>query len=156
MFLANVLLAVAWAALQGQLSLSNLIVGHVIGYVILAGLARGRVLPSTYRRKVHAVVSLAGFLFWAFVVANIRMAIDVVRPTRALSPGIIRIPLDARDEYEILLLCTLINLTPGTIALDVTDDRKALFLHVMHASDRQAVVDAIKNSFERRVLEVMR
>lgn len=156
MLVANLLLALVWAALQGKFSLTNLVVGYLLGYVVLAALARGGVLPSTYRKKVRAVLSLAGFLFWAFIVANIRMAIDVVRSRRHLAPGIVRVPLDARNDYEILMLVTIINLTPGTIAVDVTSDRKALFLHVMHFTSSEAVCAEIKGSFERRVLEIMR
>lgn len=156
MLLANILLAVAWAALQGELSLSNLVIGYFIGYVVLAALSRGGVLPRGYRKRVRAVFSLAWFLFRAFIAANARMAVDVFLPQRALHPSVLRVPLDAEDDYEILMLVTLINLTPGTIALDVSNDRKFLFLHVMHAPDPEAVRAEIKNSFERRVLDIFR
>lgn len=156
MLLANILLAIAWAALQGRFSLSNLVVGYLLGYAILAALARGGVVAPTYRKKVRAVFSLAGFLFTAFVAANARMAIDVLRPQRKLSPGIVSVPLDARDDAEILMLTTLINLTPGTIAVDVSNDRRTLYLHVMHVSSPEAVRAEIKNDFERRVLEITR
>lgn len=156
MLLANLLLAMTWAALQGEFSLANLVVGYVFGYLVLGALARGGVLPSRYQRKVRAVVSLAVFLFFAFIAANMRMAVDVVRSRRHLEPGIVRVPLDARSDYEILLLVSIINLTPGTIAVDVASDRSALFLHVMHVSSPDAVRAEIKSSFERRVLEIMR
>jgi multicomponent Na+:H+ antiporter subunit E len=156
MLLANILLAVAWAALQGEFTLANLVIGYLLGYVVLAALARGGVVPSAYRKKVHAVLALAWFLFGAFIVANIRMAIDVLRPRRALSPGIVRVPLDVHDDYEILMLTTLINLTPGTIVLDVSNDRKSLYLHVMHVTEPEAIRVEIKDSFERRVLEILR
>src|SRR5690606_1867873 len=156
MLLANILLAVAWAALQGEFSLSNLVIGFLLGYVILAGLARGGVLPGTYRTNVAAVLALAWFLFRAFIIANIKMAVDVLRSPRYLKPGIVRVPLDAQDDYEILLLSTIINLTPGTVVIDVSNDKKALFLHVMHVTDPDAVRAEIKNEFERRVLELTR
>ena len=75
------------------------------------------------------------------------------------SPGATRttlLPLDATDEHEILLLSTLINLTPGSIVLDVSDDRRALYVHVMHLTTPEAVRAEIKSGFERRVLEVLR
>ena len=156
MLLANMLLAIAWAALQGEFSLSNLVIGYLIGYVLLAALARGGVLPSAYSSKVRAVVALAGFLFVAFIRANVRMAADVLRFRPVLTPGIVAIPLEARDDYEILLLATLINLTPGTIAVDVSSDRSTLYLHVMHLSDPDAIREEIKTSFERRVLDILR
>ena len=156
MLLANILLAVAWAALHGEFSLSNLVVGYLLGYAVLAALARGGVLPGSYRKKVRAVFSLAGFLFVAFIVANLRMAIDVLRPRRVLSPGIVRVPLDVQDDYEILMLTTIINLTPGTVVVDISNDRRALYLHVMHVSSADAVRAEIKGAFERRVLEITR
>ncbi|MFO7179848.1 MAG: Na+/H+ antiporter subunit E [Pseudomonadota bacterium] len=156
MLLANILLAVAWAALQGEFSLSNLVIGYLLGYVILAGLARGGVLPGTYRKKVGAAIKLAGFLFRAFIIANIKMAVDVLRAQRHLAPGIVRVPLDVQDDYEILLLSTIINLTPGTVVIDVANDKKALFLHVMHVTNPEAVRAEIKDEFERRVLELTR
>lgn len=156
MLLANILLAVAWASLQGGLSLSNLVFGYLLGYLVLAALARGGVLPTGYSRRVRAVLSLARFLFGAFITANVRMATDVLRPQRLLEPAIVRVPLDAEGDYEILMLTTLINLTPGTIALDISNDRKFLFLHVMHAPDPAVIRAEIKQSFERRVLEILR
>lgn len=156
MLLANILLAMTWAALQGEFSLANLVIGYVLGYLVLGALARGGVLPATYVRKVSAVISLAVFLFYAFIVANIRMAIDVVRSRRHLAPGVVAVPLDACRDYEILMLATLINLTPGTIAVDVATDRSVLFLHVMHVTSPDQVRAEIKDSFERRVLEIMR
>lgn len=156
MLVANLLLAVAWAALQGVFSLSNLIVGYVIGYAVLAALARGGVVSPNYRKKVRAVLSLAAFLLRAFVVANIKMAIDVLRSKQYLDPGIVSVPLDAREDHEILMLTTIINLTPGTIALDVSTDRKTIYLHVMHIVSPESVRAEIKGSFERRVLEITR
>lgn len=156
MLLGNILLAVAWAALQGQFSLANLLIGYALGYVVLAALARGGVLPSDYRTRVQGVLSLAGFLLKEFLFANFKMAIDVTRPIEAMNPGIVRVPLDANTDSEILMLSTLINLTPGTISLDISSDKKYLFLHVMHVDSVEAIRSEIKDGFERRVLEVLR
>jgi len=41
MVLESILLALAWSALQGEISLGNLLVGYAFGYVILVLLARG-------------------------------------------------------------------------------------------------------------------
>ena len=49
MVLANILLALAWAALQGRFSLASLAIGWVVGYLILWLLVKGGVLgPSRY------------------------------------------------------------------------------------------------------------
>jgi multicomponent Na+:H+ antiporter subunit E len=156
MLIGNILLAVAWAALQGEFSLAQLVLGYLLGFVILDALARGGVVPATYRNKVRAVLHLLGFLAQQFVVANVKMALDVLGPTQRIKPAIVRVPLDATDDYEILLLSTLINLTPGSIVLDLSNDKSAIYVHVMHFTTVEAVRAEIKDGFERRVLEVWR
>jgi multicomponent Na+:H+ antiporter subunit E len=64
--------------------------------------------------------------------------------------------LAARTDLEITLVANLVSLTPGTLSLDVSDDRRTLYVHVMFMDDIEAVRGAIKDGIERRVLEVLR
>lgn len=155
MLIGNILLAIAWTALRGEFSLANLFTGYLLGYVLLWALAKGGVLNSTYQNKTRAILSLAWFMLQQFLVANIRMAIDVIRPQKRMTPGILQIPLDAQGDYEILLLSTLINLTPGSLALDISDDRKIMYVHVMHVTTPEETRREIKEGFERRVMGVL-
>jgi len=154
--LGNMLLALAWAALQGEFSLPSLVTGYVVGYFILLGLVRGHVLAtSPYIGRIHRVLGLAAFFLWELVRANFRLAVDVATPSYQMKPGIVAVPLDATRESEILLLAMLINLTPGSVALDVSPDRKVMYVHVMYIETPEAARAEIKNGFERRVLEVL-
>ena len=156
MLLGNILLALAWAALQGEFSLQTLLTGHVLGYLILVALVRGGVLPtSPYIGRVHRVVGLAAYFFWELVKANLRLAFDIATPRYHMKPGIVALPLDATRDSEILLLSMLINTTPGSVALDISPDRKTLYVHVMYINTPEAAREEIKNGFERRVLGVL-
>jgi multicomponent Na+:H+ antiporter subunit E len=156
MLLGNLLLALAWAALQGEFTLANLVTGHVFGYLVLLALTRGGVLgDSRYVGKVNLALGLAGFFAWELIRANLRLALDVATPRYQMTPGILAVPLDATREPEILLLAILINLTPGSVALDVSDDRKVMYVHVMYMSTPAAARAEIKQGFERRVLELL-
>jgi multicomponent Na+:H+ antiporter subunit E len=92
------------------------------------------------------------------VLANLRVAYDVLTPGYRMRPGVIAIPLDARTDAEITLLANLITLTPGTLSLDVSSDRSVLYIHIMYIDndDLAEVRRRIKTGFERRVLEVLR
>jgi multicomponent Na+:H+ antiporter subunit E len=154
--LGNMLLALAWAALQGEFSLRTLLTGQVLGYLILVALVRGGVLePSPYIGRVHRVIGLIGYFLWELVRANLRLAADVATPDYHMKPGIIALPLDATSDAEILLLSMLINTTPGSVALDVSPDRKILYVHVMYMDSPDAAREEIKKGFERRVLGVL-
>ena len=156
MLLGNMLLALAWAVLQGDFSLGSLVAGYVLGYVILLVLVRGGVLAgSPYIGRGHRAARLMAFFLWELVRANARLAADVATPSYHMKPGILAVPLDATRDSEILLLAMLINLTPGSVALDVSPDRKIMYVHVMYIDTPEAARDEIKNGFERRVLEVL-
>jgi multicomponent Na+:H+ antiporter subunit E len=70
--------------------------------------------------------------------------------------AIIAIPLDAESDLEITVLANLITLTPGTLSLDVSQDRKILYIHAMHVRDVDKFRHDIKARFERRVMEVFK
>jgi multicomponent Na+:H+ antiporter subunit E len=68
----------------------------------------------------------------------------------------VAIPLEARTDFEILFLANLITLTPGTLSLDVSADRKVLYVHAMFLEDRDGFRKQMKDGMERRLLEVLR
>lgn len=153
MLLGNILLAVVWAALQGDFSLRTLVTGQVLGYLILLGLVRGGVFgTSRYIGLVHRGLALAVYFLWELIRANVRLALDVATPAYNMKPGIIAVPLDVTRDEEVLLLSMLINTTPGSVALDVSPDCRTLYVHVMYMDTPDAAREEIKTGFERRVL----
>lgn len=154
MLLTSILLALAWAALQGAFSLSNLVVGYVISWSVLAVLSRGGVLPSMFTSRAISALALAVFFVRELLRANLRVAMDVLRPRDVLRPAVVAVPLDVRSDREILLLSMLINITPGSVTIDLSDDRRTLFVHVMHMVSAEATRREIKDGFERRVRQV--
>lgn len=151
MLLGSILLALAWAALNGELSFGNLLEGYLLGYVILALLARGGVMPRNFASRMTSAVKLAGFFAWQIILANIRVAADVIRPETGIRPAVIALPLDITSDGEILLLSALINITPGSVTIDLSNDRKTLYVHVMHMETPEESRREIKDGFERRV-----
>lgn len=149
------MLALIWVAATGRFSFSNLAVGFLVGYSILFFTRRVVGAPE-YTFKVRQVISLILFFIWELILANLRVAYDVVTPRHYMRPGVIAIPLDAKTDMEIMLLSNLVTLTPGTLSLDVSSDKSVLYLHAMYIDDVQSVRERIKKGYERRVLEVLR
>ena len=84
------------------------------------------------------------------LVSNFRVAADVLRGHQ-IEPAVVGIPLDITGDGEILLLSMLINITPGSVTIDLSDDRRTLYVHVMHMTSADQTRREIKNGFERRV-----
>lgn len=97
---------------------------------------------------------LAEFLIyfaWELFLSNLRVAYDVLRPVRFLRPGVLAIPLDLKTDGQITLLANVLSLTPGTLSLDVSADRKFIYVHAMQMEDGDRLRGSIKSGFERRV-----
>ena len=90
------------------------------------------------------------------LVSSVRVAMDVIKPTISFQPGVIAFPLRASSDMEIMLLANVISLTPGTLSLDVSEDRKTLYIHAMYASDPEAVREEIREGLEKRLLKAVR
>lgn len=154
-FVWNLLLAFAWAAVQERLTVENLLFGYVLGFVILY-FAQPVLGPSVYFSKVRQAFGLLLYFLWELVLANLRVARDVIAPGFHMRPGVIAIPLEAKSDVEITLLANMITLTPGTMSLDVSLDRKTLYIHTLWGEDADGVRRGIKQGFEKRLLEVLR
>jgi multicomponent Na+:H+ antiporter subunit E len=152
--LGNLLLALAWAALNGEFTLGNLFIGAALGRAVLMLLGKGGVLPLGELARFERALVLLGYLLGQIVLANLRIALDVLSTRHRMRPGVIRIPLDVTADIEILLLATMINITPGSVALDVSADRKVMYVHVMHIRTPDAAREHIKHGFERRIIEL--
>lgn len=152
---ANLLLALLWAALTGNFSAANGLFGFALGYFVLAYGLRDLPAFARYRAKVPAFIRFLGFFLWDLILSNLRVAHDVLTPTHHMQPAVIGVPLDARTDAEITALANFITLTPGTLSLDVSDDRRVLYVHVMYLDDEDKVRAGIKD-LERRLLALMR
>ncbi|MEO2061151.1 MULTISPECIES: Na+/H+ antiporter subunit E [Mesonia] len=154
-FLSNILLTFIWVAITGDFAFLNYVFGFILSFIILYVITKGRG-DAKYFKIIPKLIAFIFFFLWELLKANLQVAYDVVTPKFYMTPGIVRVPLEAETNLEITLLANLITLTPGTLSLDVSDDRKVLYVHAMYLSDKQAFIDDIKNGFEKRLLEILR
>jgi multicomponent Na+:H+ antiporter subunit E len=155
LFLLNIFLALGFSAVVGQLNLSGFLAGFIVGYIAL-WLTKPLYGKTRYFERLPRTLALIGFFGKELLVSNLKVLWDVITPQHISRPGIIGIPLDARTDVEIMLVANLISLTPGTLSLDLSEDRRVLYIHVMFLDDIDSTRQQIKQGLERRVLEVMR
>jgi multicomponent Na+:H+ antiporter subunit E len=151
----NILLAFVWAASQGAIDLANLAIGFLLAYLVL-WLASPALGETEYFRKLPGAIGFLLFFVKELVISNLRVAHDVLTPRHRSRPGVVAVPLDVDSDVEITFLANLITLTPGTLSLDVSEDRRTLYVHGMFVDDPEAFRREIKDGFERRVKELLR
>jgi multicomponent Na+:H+ antiporter subunit E len=150
-FLFNLLLALAWAAVGGELSAGSLAVGFAVGFAVLY-LVRPVIGRPGYHSALARGVGFALRYLAELFRSGFRVAHDVLTPTSYTRPGIIAYRLRATTDAEITAVANLISLTPGTLSLDVSPDRTILYVHAMFADDERAQIARL----EDRVLRLMR
>ncbi|MBX2924278.1 MAG: Na+/H+ antiporter subunit E [Chitinophagaceae bacterium] len=154
-FLMNLLLSFIWVALTGALSYSGFVFGFLLGFFVLWIMNRTEE-DRRYFYRLPKIFSFVFYFLYLMLKANIQVAYDVITPKYFFRPGIVRYPMNTESDFEINVLSTLISLTPGTLILDVSEDKKALYIHVMYLTDPEAFINELKTGMERRLLEILR
>ncbi|MEM9709541.1 MAG: Na+/H+ antiporter subunit E [Pseudomonadota bacterium] len=153
-FSNNVILAVVWTGLMGELSLFNLFSGFLIGFAAL-WIMQPLTGRSPYFFRVFAWARLIVMFLYELLISSLAVAWDVLTPRHRARPAIIEMPLDVTSDAGILLVTNLITLTPGTLSLDVSDDRKTLRIHAMFGDNPDALLHELKSGMEKWVLDAV-
>ena len=101
---------------------------------------------------------LVGFLLWfakEVVVANLRVARQVLTPGLDIDAAIVRVPTRCRTSLELVVFANCITLTPGTITLEADEAERVLYVHGMFVTDRTSFLADLAG-METRILRAMR
>lgn len=166
MLALNLLLALAWMVMNNSYTLADLLVGLLFSFLVLRlswralsdePFSLGRYFSLKSEKPLRQTLRwlrFIGFGFVEIVKSNIAVTKTILSPKLNLRPGIVAIPLDLQSDEGITTLANLITLTPGTVTLDVSADRKTLYIHALEVDDAEALRRATKVNFERRVQEL--
>ena len=146
-------LVFAWVAVTGEVTVANLLEGAVLAGLLVLLLR----VPVRRRVRLERVPKALGLLLYflkEILLSNAAVARSLLSPVSSLSPGIVAVPLDLKSDAGITVLANLVTLTPGTLSLDVSPDRRTLYVHALHVEDPEDFRREVKEGFERRVKEV--
>jgi multicomponent Na+:H+ antiporter subunit E len=151
----NLMIAVIWMFLSESYSFASFLVGFVIGAALLFLL--NRFIPDTYYfREVKAILFLIFLFLKELILANLEVLKWVYKPKLNFQPGIIALPIDVKNNWEITLLANLITLTPGTLSVDISRDQRFIYIHAIDLPDVNQTIVGIKETFEKAIKEVTR
>jgi multicomponent Na+:H+ antiporter subunit E len=154
-YILSLVFAVVWVAVTGSATLHNLIFGFALSTLVL-WIVRDDMGARGYWQRLGRILSLLALFLKELALSAWKVAVLVMSPRMDLKPGIFAFPLTVTRDFEITLLANLITLTPGTLSVDVSEDRKTLFVHAIDCSDIEATKRDIANGFERKIMEAFR
>lgn len=149
---------VIWCFVHGTFSLNSIIFGFLIGLLTI------RPFKFLYRpesdfklftpsNRIISIIKYFMVLIKEIIKANIVVAKIVTKSKIDIKPGIIAVPIRCKTDLGITGIANTITLTPGTITVDISNDKSILYVHCIDASDPEAVCASVRDDLEKYVLE---
>lgn len=109
----------------------------------------------TFLKRSAAMLIVFVMFLWDLVISSVQVAAAVLSPVIVSKPRLVTIPLRTRSACGITMIANFISLTPGTLTIDVSPDRKTLLVHSLLAGDSSESTRAeVRNGIETRVMRV--
>ncbi|MCW8833549.1 MAG: Na+/H+ antiporter subunit E [Colwellia sp.] len=160
----SLLLFSVWLLLNNSVSAGHIILATVLAIAI-------PLITSPFRTK-QPLVMKPGLAFrhlmlvlYDIITANVQVAILILGPTKKLTPGFVKVPLDITRSMPITILASTVSLTPGTVSAEVypwseslkedeEPEERFLLIHVLNLEDEQALIKTIKDRYEAPLKEI--
>ena len=153
LFLLNITLAVLWCFTWGSFDFYTLVTGFALSYVLLGIYSRVTAVEG-YGRKAQDLVRFGGYFVRTLFVANLQIAYEILTPGLGVAPRIVRFDVAGLTPVQRTVLANSINLTPGTLVVDMSPDRRTFYVHCMYAQDRDQAVAQLTELKQRLESEV--
>jgi multicomponent Na+:H+ antiporter subunit E len=149
-----------WLLLVGTLDRTELVLGAFVAVILTLLFADRLAIFTGFRFSLLAPVYIVAYLadfFIALIQANLDMARRVLSPSLPINPAMVEIKTRLRSPLGKMLLANTITLTPGTLTVDVEDDR--LLIHWVYRppgmDSAEKVTRVIAERFEKRLMRFL-
>ncbi|WP_406657042.1 Na+/H+ antiporter subunit E [Methanolobus sp. ZRKC2] len=147
-----------WCFVHGTISFDNFVLGLVFAPFIIRPFKPLYHFENDFSfgkgiKRIPAQAKFFYVLIKEIIKANIVVAKIVLQPKIDIKPGIIAVPIRTKTDMSITAIANTITLTPGTLTIDMSDDRSVLYVHAIDASDPEGVANSIRDDLEKYVLE---
>ncbi len=105
-------------------------------------------------RRLFAVLKFIPFYIWEMIVSSLVLAFDILRPKKSFHHGIVAVDIEVQNETALLVLVNLVSMTPGSLVVAISSDRKTLYVHTMYLENPQTFREEFKKDFEKRIKEI--
>lgn len=124
-------LTAVWVTLWESVSAANLLGGVAVAGVVVY-LLPPRTPVSRVGFRPFAAIRLILYFLWELILASAEVAWEVATPRNRIRPAVVSVQLDTDVPGIITAVANMVSLTPGTITLEVDEDNRTLFIHVLH------------------------
>lgn len=151
--LRSAALLACWLILNQSVHPAHWVLGALIGIALPPAFAALTPRTTTLRRAGLALRLLAVFLK-DIVVANLEIARRILGPESAIRPRFVWVPLSIANPQGAAVFAAMITMTPGTLSVDITPDRRWLLVHAFNVDDEATLVRDVQRRYEQPLKEI--
>lgn len=123
---------ISWLALTDFSDVQEIIAGVIVALIVtlLSGqfLITSKKKNNLLKRILYGISYIFKFI-WEMIKANLHVAYIVIHPNLPIKPGIIKIHSNLNKDTSLTMLANSITLTPGTLTVDIDEQKKDLYIH---------------------------
>ena len=90
--------------------------------------------------KFYYAIAFIIFYLSKLIEANLIIAYDILTPKLSINPGFIKVPLTLKSNFGMLLFSNLLSMTPGSLSIDIADDKKTMLVHVLYQTTEEKML----------------
>ena len=153
---------VFWLLITWTVAVQELVAGVIVSAVVSLFSSRFFIHAKAFYllhpcRLINLLYYSVVIFIWELIKSNCKLAVCALSPRMKINPGFVRIPTRLRGEYAQTMLANSITLTPGTITVDIEQDKSAkdaaawMDIHWINVedSDPQKAGELIKGRMEK-------
>ncbi|AFM15336.1 multisubunit Na+/H+ antiporter, MnhE subunit [Mycolicibacterium chubuense NBB4] len=129
-------LILVWVLLWGTISAANILSGLAVALVITLLLPLPAV-PVEGRLHPLPLLRLLATVAYYLVVSSVQVAALALKPGPPPLSAVLRAHIAVKSDLVLALAVNIVNLTPGTVVLEIDQARRMIYVHVLDVgSDR--------------------
>lgn len=110
---------------------------------------------KSFMRKLFGWICFLGFYVGEVVKSNLYILWDVLTPGHLGNPCIVALTIpEEMTDTQVLIVSNLITMTPGTLSLELTEDRAKLLIHILYTGDLDKTRYHLTQNYVHRVLSL--
>lgn len=102
-------------------------------------------------RKIIRLFVFVLFYLKEMFIANLLIARDILSLHPRMHPAILKIRLDVKSHHGILSMVNLLSMTPGSLSVDISPDRRYIYVHFWNVTDIEKTKHKVKQVLEKKV-----
>jgi multicomponent Na+:H+ antiporter subunit E len=131
-------LVLVWILLWGRISAANVLSGLAVA-VLVTVLLPLPVVPVQGRLHLLSLLRLLGYMGWELVLSSLQVAWFAIRPSPPPRSAVLPARLAVSSDLVLAFAVNALNMIPGTIVVEIDQDRRQLHVHTLDVGSDRAV-----------------